>query len=177
MRDRRERRRGWCGDSGKVLDKDRAQGFDAQTGEFKDLVKAGIIDLTMVRSALERRVDRVADDRHQAMVAERRRNPQPVTDPACMTVRPSIWCRVQGRQRCAADADPPLRCKSSDSARRTAENLVPTKAGVVAFSTSGDATWANTTTNPRSSSEPAACRHRSGRHEDGAEPCRTGRCP
>jgi hypothetical protein len=36
-------------------------------------------------------------------------------------------------------ADPPLRCKSSDSARRTAENLVPSKAGVVAFSTSGDA--------------------------------------
>jgi hypothetical protein len=36
-------------------------------------------------------------------------------------------------------ADPPLRCKSSDSARRTAENLASSKAGVVAFSTSGDA--------------------------------------
>ncbi|MGA3400061.1 MAG: hypothetical protein ABSC95_12650 [Acetobacteraceae bacterium] len=37
------------------------------------------------------------------------------------------------------DADPPIRCKSSDSARRSAENLAPTKAGVVAFATSGDA--------------------------------------
>jgi chaperonin GroEL len=41
--------------SGKVLDKDQYNwGFDAQTGEFKDLVKAGIIDPTkVVRSALE----------------------------------------------------------------------------------------------------------------------------
>jgi hypothetical protein len=37
------------------------------------------------------------------------------------------------------NGDTPIRCKSSDSARRTAENLVPNKAGVVAFSTSGDA--------------------------------------
>jgi len=37
------------------------------------------------------------------------------------------------------DADPPIRCKSPESARRSAENLAPTKAGVVAFSTSGDA--------------------------------------
>jgi hypothetical protein len=36
-------------------------------------------------------------------------------------------------------ADPPIRCKSAESARRSAENLAPTKAGVVAFSTSGDA--------------------------------------
>ena len=36
-------------------------------------------------------------------------------------------------------ADTPIRCKSSDSARRTAERLAPTKAGVVAFATSGDA--------------------------------------
>jgi chaperonin GroEL len=41
--------------SGKVLDKDDYNwGFDAQTGEFKDLVKAGIIDPTkVVRSALQ----------------------------------------------------------------------------------------------------------------------------
>jgi chaperonin GroEL len=41
--------------SGKILDKDQyTWGFDAQTGEFKDLVKAGIIDPTkVVRSALE----------------------------------------------------------------------------------------------------------------------------
>jgi chaperonin GroEL len=41
--------------SGKILDKDQYNwGFDAQTGEFKDLVKAGIIDPTkVVRSALE----------------------------------------------------------------------------------------------------------------------------
>ena len=36
-------------------------------------------------------------------------------------------------------ADTPIRCRSSDAARRTAENLTMTKAGVVAFATSGDA--------------------------------------
>ena len=41
--------------SGKILDKDQYNwGFDAQTGEFKDMVKAGIIDPTkVVRSALQ----------------------------------------------------------------------------------------------------------------------------
>ncbi len=41
--------------SGKVLEKDEYDwGFDAQTGEFKDLVKAGIIDPTkVVRTALQ----------------------------------------------------------------------------------------------------------------------------
>ena len=41
--------------AGKILDKDDYNwGFDAQTGEFKDLVKAGIIDPTkVVRSALQ----------------------------------------------------------------------------------------------------------------------------
>jgi chaperonin GroEL len=41
--------------SGKVLDKDQYNwGFDAQTGEFRDMVKAGIIDPTkVVRSALQ----------------------------------------------------------------------------------------------------------------------------
>src|SRR5580658_6388339 len=41
--------------SGKILDKDEYNwGFDAQTGEFKDMVKAGIIDPTkVVRSALQ----------------------------------------------------------------------------------------------------------------------------
>src|ERR1700760_4070607 len=41
--------------SGKVLDKNEYNwGFDAQTGEFKDMVKAGIIDPTkVVRSALQ----------------------------------------------------------------------------------------------------------------------------
>ena len=41
--------------SGKVLDKDKYNwGFDAQTGQFKDMVKAGIIDPTkVVRSALQ----------------------------------------------------------------------------------------------------------------------------
>ena len=37
------------------------------------------------------------------------------------------------------NADTPIRCKSPDTARRTAERLAPAKAGVVAFSTSGDA--------------------------------------
>jgi hypothetical protein len=36
-------------------------------------------------------------------------------------------------------ADAAIRCKSSDGARRTAEGLALTRAGVVAFSTSGDA--------------------------------------
>src|SRR5439155_27044151 len=40
---------------GKILDRDEYNwGFDAQTGEFKDLVKAGIIDPTkVVRTALQ----------------------------------------------------------------------------------------------------------------------------
>ena len=36
-------------------------------------------------------------------------------------------------------ADPPVRCRSRDIARKRAEDLAPTRAGVVAFSTSGDA--------------------------------------
>jgi hypothetical protein len=36
-------------------------------------------------------------------------------------------------------ADTPIRCRSSDAARRAAENLATAKAGVVAFATSGDA--------------------------------------
>ncbi len=36
-------------------------------------------------------------------------------------------------------ADKPIPCKSSAAARRTAENLATTKAGVIAFATSGDA--------------------------------------
>ncbi len=37
------------------------------------------------------------------------------------------------------NADMPIRCKSSEVARRTAERLATIKAGVVAFATSGDA--------------------------------------
>jgi hypothetical protein len=36
-------------------------------------------------------------------------------------------------------ADPPIPCKSAEGARRTAERLALSKAGVVAFSSSGDA--------------------------------------
>jgi hypothetical protein len=36
-------------------------------------------------------------------------------------------------------ADPPVRCRSLEIARRRAEDLAPTRAGVVAFSTTGDA--------------------------------------
>jgi hypothetical protein len=36
-------------------------------------------------------------------------------------------------------ADTPVRCRTQELARRKAEDLVPTRAGVVAFSTSGDA--------------------------------------
>ena len=36
-------------------------------------------------------------------------------------------------------ADTPIRCKSAEAARRKAVTLATTKAGVVAFATSGDA--------------------------------------
>jgi hypothetical protein len=36
-------------------------------------------------------------------------------------------------------ADKPIRCNSSETALRRAEDMADTKAGVVAFSTSGDA--------------------------------------
>jgi hypothetical protein len=36
-------------------------------------------------------------------------------------------------------ADPPVRCRTAEIARKRAEDLAPQKAGVVAFSTSGDA--------------------------------------
>jgi len=41
--------------AGKILDRDEYNwGFDAQSGEFKDLVKAGIVDPTkVVRTALQ----------------------------------------------------------------------------------------------------------------------------
>jgi chaperonin GroEL len=54
--------------SGKVLDKDDyAYGFDAQTGEFKDLVKAGIIDPTkVVRVALQDAASVAVDHHHRS---------------------------------------------------------------------------------------------------------------
>jgi hypothetical protein len=42
-------------------------------------------------------------------------------------------------KRSRLNADTPIRCKSPDAALRTAERLTTSKAGVVAFSTSGDA--------------------------------------
>ena len=36
-------------------------------------------------------------------------------------------------------ADPPVRCRSLEVARKRAEDLLPKRAGVVAFATSGDA--------------------------------------
>jgi hypothetical protein len=36
-------------------------------------------------------------------------------------------------------ADSPVRCRTPELARKTAEELAPNRAGVVAFSTSGDA--------------------------------------
>jgi chaperonin GroEL len=63
--------------AGKILDKDEYNwGFDAQTGVFKDLVKAGIIDPTkVVRSALQHAAS-VASlmITTEAMVAERAEN-------------------------------------------------------------------------------------------------------
>ena len=64
--------------SGKILDRDEYNwGFDAQTGEFKDMVKAGIIDPTkVVRSALQHAAS-VGSLMltTEAMVAERQEKP------------------------------------------------------------------------------------------------------
>ena len=64
--------------SGKILDRDEYNwGFDAQTGEFKDLVKAGIIDPTkVVRTALQHAAS-VGSLMltTEAMVAERQEKP------------------------------------------------------------------------------------------------------
>jgi hypothetical protein len=48
-----------------------------------------------------------------------------------------VQAYTQGK-RARLNADPPIPCKSPESARRTAERLAAGKAGVVAFSTSGD---------------------------------------
>lgn len=42
-------------------------------------------------------------------------------------------------KRARLNADPPIRCKSPESAQKTAERLATTKIGVIAFATSGDA--------------------------------------
>jgi chaperonin GroEL len=70
--------------AGKVLDKDEYNwGFDAQSGEFKDLVKAGIIDPTkVVRTALQDAAS-VAGllVTTEAMVAERPEKKPPMGGP------------------------------------------------------------------------------------------------
>jgi hypothetical protein len=49
-----------------------------------------------------------------------------------------VQAYTQGK-RGRLNADTPIRCKSPEAAEKTAERLAATKAGVVAFSTSGDA--------------------------------------
>ena len=49
-----------------------------------------------------------------------------------------VQAYTQGK-RARLNPDAPIRCKSPESALKTAERLETTKAGVVAFSTSGDA--------------------------------------
>ena len=70
--------------AGKILDKDEYNwGFDAQTGEFKDLVKAGIVDPTkVVRTALQDAAS-VAGllVTTEAMVAEKPEKKDPVMPP------------------------------------------------------------------------------------------------
>ena len=70
--------------AGKILDKDEYNwGFDAQTGEFKDLVKAGIVDPTkVVRTALQDAAS-VAGllVTTEAMVAEKPEKKTPSTPP------------------------------------------------------------------------------------------------
>lgn len=48
-----------------------------------------------------------------------------------------VQAYTQGK-RARLNADTPIRCKSPETARKTAERLATTKVGVVAFSTSGD---------------------------------------
>ena len=72
--------------SGKILDKDEYNwGFDAQTGEFKDMVKAGIIDPTkVVRAALQHAASvGPLMITTEAMVAEQRE-----TNPLAATIIP-----------------------------------------------------------------------------------------
>ena len=84
--------------SGKVLDKDDYNwGFDAQSGEFKDMVKAGIIDPTkVVRSALQ----------HAASVGSLM-----ITTEAMVAERPgkAAWCQriVRRRARRGLLSEPP----------------------------------------------------------------------
>jgi hypothetical protein len=49
-----------------------------------------------------------------------------------------VQAYTQGK-RARLAADTPIRCKSPEAARKAAERLATSKAGVVAFSTSGDA--------------------------------------
>ena len=71
--------------AGKILDKDDYNyGFDAQTGEFKDLVRAGIVDPTkVVRTALQDAAS-VAGllVTTEAMVAEKPERKAPAMPPA-----------------------------------------------------------------------------------------------
>jgi hypothetical protein len=62
-------------------------------------------------------------------------------------------------------ADVPIPCRSAETARRTAERLAPAKAGVVTFSTAGDAELGDYDDEPPSSSKRDSCRHISRRHE------------
>jgi chaperonin GroEL len=74
--------------SGKVLEKDEYNwGFDAQTGEFKDMVKAGIIDPTkVVRSALQHAASIGSLMlTTEAMVADRVEKPEGETSPTSDT--------------------------------------------------------------------------------------------
>jgi hypothetical protein len=48
-----------------------------------------------------------------------------------------VQAYTQGK-RARLSADPPIRCKSPEAALKTGERLSSSKAGVVAFSTSGD---------------------------------------
>jgi chaperonin GroEL len=70
--------------AGKILDKDEYNwGYDAQSGEFKDLVKAGIVDPTkVVRTALQDAAS-VAGllVTTEAMVAERPEKKAPAMPP------------------------------------------------------------------------------------------------
>ncbi len=96
-----------------MLDKDEYNwGFDAQTGEFKDLVKAGIIDPTkVVRTALQDAAS-VAGllITTEAMVAEKPEKKGPPMPPAAAAAW-ATWTsksKSASRQRGGGPQGPPL---------------------------------------------------------------------
>ena len=77
---------------------------------------------------LERQVSAIVHPLHPGLPA----------DPTSVADVHDLRDNLPGKGR-SLKADVPIPCRSAETARRTAERLAPAKAGVVAFSTAGDA--------------------------------------